>query len=236
MPSQSQQDKSPRRLHLGLDCNLCQLTLFGAHALKMEVFFDGFAAIARYTGDLSIAGHGSVMTPPRLIVAACIASIMMIVTLMAGVCVLVIVGVVFARLVGPVARVCVALFIRVLGVPTMHVAGLKTLVLARGETLLTARIVGASLVFAMLTVLALTTSVIVLHPARSVGPALLQKMAELLIISLPKLVAHLALRIDSNFVELMARDEAFAQDSASNLSLSLQSLHPERTYSALSDL
>ena len=48
---------------VGLDCNLCQLTLFWAHTLKMEVFFDGFAAAAHRAGDLSIAGHGSVVTP-----------------------------------------------------------------------------------------------------------------------------------------------------------------------------
>ncbi len=113
---------------MGLDCNLCQLTLFWAHALKMEVFFDGFAAVACRAGDLSIAGHGSVMTPTQLLIAACIASVMMIVTLMAGARMLVVV--VFACFVGPVARVCMALFIGMLGVLTMHVAELKTLVLA----------------------------------------------------------------------------------------------------------
>ncbi len=46
---------------------------------------------------------------------------------------------------------------------------------------------------------------------RSVCPALLQKMVELAIIALPKLVAHLALHIGSNFVELAVRNEAFAQ-------------------------
>ena len=73
------------------------------------------------------------------------------------------------------------------------------------------RIVGASLIFAMLTVFALTTPVVASHAARFVGPALLRKMAELAIISLPKLVAHFALRIGSNLVELTARDEAFTQ-------------------------
>ena len=98
-----------------------------------------------------------------------------------------------------------------LGVLTMHVAGLKTRVLVQGETLLTARIVGESLVFATLTVCALTTSVVALHAAQSVGPALLQKMAELAIILLLKLVANLTLRIGSNFVKLTARNEAFTQ-------------------------
>jgi hypothetical protein len=46
------------------------LRFFGAHALKMEVIFDGFAAVPRRAGDLSIAGHGSVVTPVRLLVAA----------------------------------------------------------------------------------------------------------------------------------------------------------------------
>ncbi len=52
-----------------------------------------------------------------------------------------------------------------LSVLTMHVAGLETLVLMRGETLLTVRIVGALLVFAMLTIFVLTTSVVALHAA-----------------------------------------------------------------------
>ena len=177
----------------------------------MEVFLDGFAAVACHADNLSIAGHGSVMTPARLIVAACVASVMMIVTLMAGARDLVVVGFVFARFVGQIVRVFAALFIRMLSVLTMHVAGFETLVLGRGETLLTARIVGASLVFAALTVFALTTSAIALHAARFVGPALLQKMAELAIILLPKLVAHLALRVSLNFLELMARNKAFTQ-------------------------
>jgi hypothetical protein len=96
----------------------------------MEVFFGGFAAVACRAGDLSIAGHGSVMTPERLIVAACVARVMMIVTLMVGVHVLVVVVFVFVRFVGPIARIFAALFIRMLGVLTMHAAGLKTLVLA----------------------------------------------------------------------------------------------------------
>ena len=91
----------------------------------------------------------------------------------------VLVVVVFARFVGLIAWICAALFIGVLGVLTMHVAGLKTLVLAQGETLLTARIVGASLVLATLTVLALTTFIVGLHAARSVGSALLRKWRSL---------------------------------------------------------
>jgi hypothetical protein len=134
---------------------------------------------------------------------------MVIMALMAGARVLVVV--VVARFVGPIARIGAALFIGVLGVLTMHVAGHKTLVLTQGETLLTARIVGASLVLATLTVLALTTSIVALHAARSVGPALLRKMAKLAIIALSKLVVHLTLRISSNFVQLAARNEAFAQ-------------------------
>ena len=130
-------------------------------------------------------------------------------TLMAGAHVFVVV--VVARFVGQIARICATLFVGVLGVLTMHVAGLKTLVLARGETLLTARIVGALLIFAMLTVLASMMSIVASHAARSVSPALHQKMAVLAIISLPKLVAHLALRIGSNFVKLMGQNKAFAQ-------------------------
>jgi hypothetical protein len=133
----------------------------------------------------------------------------MIVTLMAGARVLVVV--VVARFGGPIVLICAALFIGVLGVLTMHVAGLKTLVLTQGETLLTTCIVGASLILATLTVIASTMAVIALHAAGSVGPALLQKMAELAIIALPKLVAHPAPRIVLNFVELAARNKAFAQ-------------------------
>ena len=133
----------------------------------------------------------------------------MVVTLMVGAHVLVVV--VVACFVGPIERICAALFIGVLGVLTMHVAGLKTLVLARGETLLTARIVGALLILATLTLIALTTFVVASHAARPVGPALLQKMAELAIIALPTLMVHLALRIGLNFVKLAARNEAFTQ-------------------------
>ena len=196
---------------MGSDCNLCQLTLFWAHALKMEVFLVGFAAIACRAGDLSIAGHGSAMTPVQLIVTACVASVMMIVAIMAGVRVLVVVAFVFARFVGPIARIFLALFVRMLSMLTMHWAELKILVLGQGETLLIARIVGALLIFATLTVSTLSISVIALHAARPVGPALLQKMAELAIILLSKLVAHLALRVDSNFLKLTARNKAFAQ-------------------------
>ncbi len=46
---------------------------------------------------------------------------------------------------------------------------------------------------------------------RPVGPALLRKMAELAIIALPTLMAHLALRSGLNFVKLAARNEAFTQ-------------------------
>ena len=73
------------------------------------------------------------------------------------------------------------------------------------------RIVGALLVLATLTVITSTMSVVASHAARPVGPALLQKMAELAIIALPKLMAHLALCIGSNFVELAVRNEVFAQ-------------------------
>jgi hypothetical protein len=129
----------------------------------MEVFLDGFAAVAHHAGNLSIARHGSVMTPVQLIIAACVASVMMIVALMAGARVLVIVVFVPTCFVGLIAQVSMALFERMLSVLSMHVAGLKTLVLAQEETLLLARIVGASLAFATLTIFASTTSVVVLH-------------------------------------------------------------------------
>ncbi len=134
---------------------------------------------------------------------------MVVVALMAGARVLVVVAV--ARFVDLIARIGAALFVRVLWVLAMHVAGLKTLVLARGRTLLTARIVGASLVLATLAVIVSTMSVVALHAARPVGPALLRKMVELAIIALPKLMAHLALCVGSNFVKLAARNKAFAQ-------------------------
>ena len=68
----------------------------------------------------------------------------------------------------------------------------------------------ALLVLTMLAVIASTMSILALHAVRPVGLALLQKMAELAIIALPKLMAHLALPIGSNFVELVAQNEAFA--------------------------
>ena len=171
----------------------------------MEIFFGGFAAVACRAGNLSIAGHGSVMTPTRLIIAACVTSIMMMVALMRGARAFVVV-VVPARFVGLIVRVPAALFVRMPSVLTMHVAGRKTLVLTRGETLLLACIVGASLAVATLTIFTWTTSVVVLHAVLPVGPALLRKMAKLAIILLSKLVAHLALCVGSNFVKLTARN------------------------------
>ncbi len=113
----------------------------------------------------------------------------MVVALMSGARVFVVV--VVARFVDPIARIGAALFVGVLCLLAMHVAGLETLVLVRGRTLLAARIVGASLVLATLTVVASTTSAVASHAARPVGPALLRKMAELAIVMLPQLMAHL---------------------------------------------
>ena len=175
----------------------------------MEIFLDGFATVARLAGDLSIAGHGSVMTPAQLIVTAHVVSVMMIVALMERVRTLVVAVVVLARFAGLIAQVPVALFIRMPSVLTMHVAGVKTLVLAQGETLLVTHIVGASLAVAMLTIFVSTTSIIASHAAQPVGPALIRKMAELAIVLLLKLVAHLALCVGSNFVKLMVQNEIF---------------------------
>ncbi len=61
-------------------------------------------------------------------------------TLVAGTRVLVVV-VVVACFVNPVARIGVAFLVRVLRVLAMHVARLETLVLTRGRTFLVARIV-----------------------------------------------------------------------------------------------
>jgi hypothetical protein len=135
---------------------------------------------------------------------------MVVVTLMAGTWVLVVV-VVVARFVNPIARIGGALFIGVLCILAMHVARLETLVLARGRTLLAARIVGASLVLATLTIVASTTSVVASHAAQPIGPALIRKMAELAVVALLQLMAHLALRVGSNFIELAARNKASAQ-------------------------
>ncbi len=134
---------------------------------------------------------------------------MLVVTLVVGTRVLVFVDV--AHFVDPVARIGVALLVRVLCVLAMHVARLETLVLARGKTLLVARIVGVSLVLATLTVVASTTSIVASHAAQPVGPALLRKMAELAVVVLPQLMAHRALRVGSNFIELAAGNKAFAQ-------------------------
>ncbi len=108
---------------------------------------------------------------------------MVVVALMAGVRVFVVD--VVAHFVNPIARIGTALLIGVLCILTMHVAGLETLVLARGRTLLAARIAGALLVLATLTVVPLTTSVVASHAAQPDGPVLLQKMAELAIVALP---------------------------------------------------
>ena len=134
---------------------------------------------------------------------------MLVVTFMTGTRVLVVV--VVARFVDPIAPIGAALFVGVLCLLAMHVARLETLVLARGRTLLAARIVGTSLVFVTLTKIASATSVVASHAARPVGPALLQKIAELAVVVLLQLMAHLALRVGSNFVKLAARNKAFAQ-------------------------
>ena len=102
---------------------------------------------------------------------------MVVVALMAWARVLVVV--VVAHFVDPIARIGAALFVGVLWVLTMHMAGLETLVLARRMTLLATRIVGASLILATLTVVASTTSVVASHAARPVGPVLLQKWRSL---------------------------------------------------------
>ncbi len=149
------------------------------------------------------------MTPARLVVADRVASIVMVVALMAGTCALVIV--VPVRFVGLIVQVHTALFVRMPSKLTMLVAGLKSLVLVWGETLLLTHIVGVSVAIATLIIFASTTSVVVLQSARPVGPVLLCKMAELAIVLLLKLVAHLVLCVGSNFVELMARNKAFAQ-------------------------
>jgi hypothetical protein len=94
---------------------------------------------------------------------------------------------------------------------TMHVAGLKTLVLACGGTLLLAHIVMASLAITTLIVLASTTSIVMSHAARPVGPAMFCKMAELAIASLLKLVTHLVLCVGSNLFKLITQNKAFAQ-------------------------
>ena len=133
---------------------------------------------------------------------------MVVVTLVTGARVFVVV--IFVRFVDRIARIGAALLVRVLCVLAMHVARLETLVLVRGRTLLAARIVGASLVLATLTIVASTTPVVALHAARPVGPALLQKMVELAVVALPQLMAHLALCVGSNFIELAARNKAFA--------------------------
>jgi hypothetical protein len=175
----------------------------------MKIFLGGFAAAACLAGDFFIAELGSVMTPALLNVAAHVASVMMVVALMAGVRTLVVV--VPTRFVDLIARVPTALFVRMPSVLTVHVAGLKTLVLAWGETLLLAHIVGVSLAVATRIIFVLTTSVVLARSARPIGPALLCKMAELVVILLLNLVAHLTLCVGLNFVKLIVRNKAFAQ-------------------------
>ncbi len=134
---------------------------------------------------------------------------MLVVTLVTGTRGLVVV--VVALLIDPIERIGATLLVRVLRVLAMHVARLETRVLARGRTLLVARIVGALLVLATLTVVVSTTSVVASHTARPFSPALLQKMTELAVVALLQLMAHLALRVGLNFIKLAARNKAFAQ-------------------------
>jgi hypothetical protein len=138
------------------DCNFCQLTLFWPHVLKMEILIAGFAATACCAGDLTIAWHGSMATPTRLIIAALVASIMMVVFTAGAWGFVVVVSTCFIDL---IVRVLAALLVRMPNVITMHLAGLKTLVLARGGTLLLARILVASLAVATPIVLSLKRSI-----------------------------------------------------------------------------
>ena len=119
--------------------NIRQLTLFGHHVLKMEILIDGFAAAARHAGNLTITGHRSMVTPAQLIIAARIASIMMVVLVMRAHAFVI---VVCARFVNLIARVCTALLVRMPGVLTMQVAGLKALIPMRGGPFFSRKLLG----------------------------------------------------------------------------------------------
>ena len=117
----------------------------------MKVLIGGFATTALRAGFLSIAGHRSVVTPARLIVAAHVESIMMVVTLMMGGHVFVVV--VFARFVGLITRFHTAFLVGVLGFLAVHVARLEILVAGCRGTLFAACIAAVSILVVMLTVL-----------------------------------------------------------------------------------
>jgi hypothetical protein len=142
-------------------------------------------------------------TPARLVIAARVASIMMVV-LMTGACTFVVV--VCAHFVNLIARVCTSLLVGMLGVLTMHVAGLKALVFAHRETLLVACIVAVPVTIAMRIVFASTISIVVitLHAVQPIGPVMVRKMAELASVVLLKLCAHLVLCVSLGLIQLMA--------------------------------
>jgi hypothetical protein len=157
----------------------------------MEILIDGFAAAA-CAGFLAITGHRSVGTPAQLIVAACVASVVMVVALVTGVCTFAVV--VCMWFVNLIARVCMTFLVGVLGMLAKHVARLKILVLAHGGTLFVTRIGAASVAVATLNLLALTMiSAAALHAVQPVGLAMVQKIAQLAGVALLKLSAHLAL-------------------------------------------
>ncbi len=140
----------------------------------MKVLIDSFAAAACRAGYLAIAGHGSMVTPAQLVIAACIASIITIVFVTGAHAFVIAVCACFINL---IAWVCMAYLIGMLGVLTMHVAWLKALVLARGSTLLVPHIVAASVAVAALVVLTLTTPIVASHTAQLVGLAIVCKIA-----------------------------------------------------------
>ena len=149
--------------------------------------------------------------------------------------------VVCARFINLTAWVPSALLVRMPGLLTMHMAGLKAFVFVHGGTLLVARIVAAPPTVATLIVLTPTISIDASHAARPVGPVMVCKMAELAIVALSKLFAHLVLCISSDLVKLMVLIITVVQLSIvdglevlrSIWSISLSSLQPKQMCSAL---
>ena len=169
----------------------------------MEVLINSFATAARRAGYLAIAGHGSVVTPAQLIVAARVASVMLVVALVRRARAFVFV--VFARLVGLITRVHPAFLVGVLGLLGMPVARLGIRVITHGWALLVAgTILAAPVAVAALVVLALTISIVASHAVQPVGLTMVRKMMKLASRVLLKFLAHLTLCVGMDLVKLVA--------------------------------
>ncbi len=188
----------------------------------MIIVIDNFASAA---GDgFTIAWHGSVVAPARLVIATRVAVVVLVMSIVCT----------FAVAVrawmysGSIERIRATLCKGVIGALTMHVTGLKPLLALGGTLLVVAALVVALVVVAAITAFAvvdLATSVLVAavvvvaassHCKGLLRPAFAGKVFELASVALLELVAHLALRIESNLFDLQTAIMAIIHASVVN--------------------